>query len=128
MSAGHDIMYQHTHCQGSIGISIVLAAPRPSRAPWTVGELGELAAQMHPHDSQQTHIWQNAGEEAIYRVAFTLRDKQYTFTCIPHGRAPALLHMLEVGKCLNYGIQVTKKRNCLMWMVFEGQLQKKRYK
>lgn len=56
-----------------------------SQAPWTGDELGELAAKMHPCNSQLTPIWQNAGEEPIYRVAFTLRNKQYTFTCTPQG-------------------------------------------
>lgn len=78
-----------------------LAALRLSQAPWTEDELGEIVAQMHPHNSHQASIWQNAGEEVIDRAAFTLGDKQYTFSCIPQGRAPALLHMPVWAKCLN---------------------------
>jgi len=74
-----------------------------------VNELGELAAQMHPHDSQQTPIRQNAEEEAMYRATFTLRGKQHTFTCIPQGQAPALLHTLALGMCLNDGIEGIKE-------------------
>lgn len=126
MSAGQDTMYQPPTPHGAQASPLPLPAPRLSQAPWGVDELGELAAQMHPHDSQRTSIWQNAGEEAIYRVAFTLRDKQYTFTCFPQGRAPALLHTLALQKCLNDGIWGTKKRNCLMWMIFGGLSYKRR--
>lgn len=114
MSAGHYTIYQpHTPMEHRY-LHCSLAAPGLSQTPWTLDELGELAAQKHTHNSQQTPIWQNAGEEAIYRVAFTLRDKRNTFTHIPQGQAPALLHMLVLGKCLNDGILRTKKRNCLM--------------
>lgn len=104
MSAGHYTTYQPPTPNGAQVSPLPLAAPRLSKAPWTADELGELVAQMHPRNSQQTPIWQNAGKEAIYRVAFTLRDKQYTFICIPQGRAPAPLHTLALEKCSNDGI------------------------
>lgn len=87
-------MYQPPTPSGAQVSLWSLAALSLSQAPWTVDEIGEMVAQMHPHDSHEASIWQNAGEEAIDRAAFTLRDKQYTFSCILQGRAPALLHML----------------------------------
>lgn len=105
MSAGHYTIYQPPTPMEHRYLHCPLAAPGLSQTPWT--------PEKHTHNSQQTPIWQNAGEEAVYTVVLTLRDKQNTFTHIPQGQASALLHFLVLGKCLNDDILRTKKRNCL---------------